>query len=154
LASTTSTVSTSDDYINTFFNKTLTLLDNLIINSTSKLLINNNISSHSTIPHTSSSYTNTSSHQSIPYINPIINNLTENPIALYSNQQANNKGVIIDSGCTDSSYRASDAASTTNDISTVPSHAQLDLTTANGGHVYSTGIATREFPFNKSDDGT
>ena len=148
MASTTSTVSTSDDYINTFFNKTLTLLDNLIINSTSKLLINNNISSHSTIPHTSSSYTNTSSHQSIPYINPIINNLTENPIALYSNQQANNKGVIIDSGCTDSSYRASDAASTTNDISTVPSHAQLDLTTANGGHVHSTGIATREFPFN------
>jgi hypothetical protein len=106
-------------------------------------LLNINYKTSPNIPNTSNTYIQ--SRESTP-IN-INSYLTENPIALSLNQQVQSKGVALDSACTHSSYRVSDVPNISN-ISQIHPNAQLDLTTANGGHVYSKGITSREFPLN------
>lgn len=115
----------------------------MIINNTSKLInIENN--KRINIPITN----NTLQHSHESTLNKLnTNSQTENPIALSFNQQSQVKRIALDSACTDSSYRASDVPIGSN-ITAIPSHSQLDLTTANGGHVYSEGIAIRNFPCN------
>ena len=85
-------------------------------------------------------------HESTP-INYSNNSLTANHVALSLDKQTKNKKIALDSACTDSSYRASDVPRSSN-ISMVPTINQLDLTTANGSHVYSEGVSTKKFPFN------
>ena len=130
-----------ENFINTLLSKSLTLLNDLIINNMSNLLNSNNKTLFNT-PNTIN--INNPSHESTP-INKN-NKLTEIPKALSFTQQVQSIGVALDSACTHSSYRTSDIPNMSN-ISEVPSYAQLDLTTANGGHVYSDGLTTREFPF-------
>jgi hypothetical protein len=135
----TSKVNIDDNFINTIFSKSLALLNDLFIHNLSNLLnINYKISPN--IPDTSNTYIH--SHESTP-IN-INKNLTVNPIALSLNQQVQSKGVALDSACTHSSYRVSDIPNISN-ISQIHPNAQLDLTTANGSHVYSEGITSRKF---------
>ena len=116
----------------------------MIINNTSNLLNNNNKILHTSIqPSTTNNIIYNTSHESTPIIYPINDNLTVNPKVLSFTQQAKSNRVL-DSACTDSSYRASDVPPHSI-ISFAPSNAQLDLTTANGSHVYSKGITSREF---------
>ena len=131
----------NDFLSNNKLSKSLALLNDTIMNNISNLLNINNKTSFNVLDTTNTTYPN---HESTP-INSN-NTLTVNPIALSINKQAQNKGIVLDSACTDSSYRASDVPNTSN-ISNVPSYSQLDITTANGSHVYSEGITTREFPF-------
>jgi hypothetical protein len=113
----------------------------MIINNMSNLL-NINYKTSYNLPNTIN--TTYPSHESTP-TNSINNSLTANPIALSLDKNSHDKGVVLDSACTHSSYRVSDVPIHSN-ISVVSPHAQLDLTTANGSHVHSKGISSREFP--------
>lgn len=135
----TSKVNIDDNFINTILSKSLALLNDLFIHNLSNLL-NINYKTTPNIPNTSNTYIH--SHESTP-IN-INNNLTANPKVLSFTQQVQSKGVALDSACTHSSYRISDVPNLSN-ISQFHPNAQLDLNTANGGHVYSEGISNREF---------
>ena len=102
-----STVNTDINFINTLFSNTLTLLNDMIINNTSNLLNNNNKILHSIQPSTPNNIIYNTSHESTPIIYPTNNNLTVNPKVLSFTQQAKSN-IVLDSACTDSSYRASD----------------------------------------------
>jgi len=132
-----------ENFINNIINNSFTLLNDLIIHNMSNLL-NIKYKTSYNIPNTIN--TVNPSHESTPIINPTNNNLTENPKVLSFTHKAKSKNIVLDSACTDSSYRASDVPIHSN-ISIVPSDSQLDLTTANGSHVYSEGTSTRSFPF-------
>ena len=89
----------NDFFVNNILSKSLTLLNDTIINNISNLLNINYKTSYNILDTINS---NNTSHESTP-INSN-NTLTVNPIALSFNKQAQNKRIALDSACTDSSY--------------------------------------------------